>query len=147
MSIKEAMPLLARHEGEWHGSYTFVDRDANVVDQHRSVLHCTFPDDDVHPYFQVNEYEWPDGRTERIEFPASYADGAIHFDTDRISGRCWEIDDHCLVLHWVYKRDPDVTLYELIHLDDSGQHRTRTWHWFKDGVCFQRTLIDEHKAR
>jgi hypothetical protein len=26
------------------------------------------------------------------------------------------------------------------------QHRSRTWHSFRDGVCYQRTLIDETRA-
>ncbi|HVL80550.1 MAG TPA: DUF3598 family protein [Actinomycetota bacterium] len=145
-NIRQEMPLLARHEGIWEGTYTFVDREAKVIDRHASRLTCSFPEDPSTPYHQTNEYTWEDGRTERIEFPATYADGRLHFDTERIDGVCWEVDDHCIVLHWVYKADRSVTLYELIHLDDSGNNRSRTWHWFKDGVCFQRTLIDEHRV-
>lgn len=146
MGIKEEMPLLARHEGEWHGTYTFIDANANVIDRHRSVLNCTFPDDPATPYFQTNHYYWDDGREEHIEFPATYRDRKIFFDTERIDGFCWEADEHVIVLHWIYKADPTITLYELIHLDDSGTNRTRTWHWLKDGVCFQRTIIDEKKV-
>ena len=65
---------------------------------------------------------------------------------ERIDGHCWEVDDHCIVLTWNYLEVPGVSLYELIHLDDSGTNRTRTWHWLRDGVCFQRTIIDEKKA-
>lgn len=146
MGIKDEMPLLARHEGQWAGTYTFIDRSNTITDHHESHLTCSFPEDGEYPYLQVNEYRWPDGREERIEFPGSYADGKLHFDTERIKGFCWEIDERCIVLHWQYQADPSVTLYELIHLDDSGKHRTRTWHWFKDGQCFQRTLIDERKV-
>ena len=144
--IKKEMPLLARHEGVWEGTYTFIDPNAKVIDKHRSRVTCSFPDDGEVPYFQLNEYTWDDGKTERIEFPATYKDGKIWFDTERINGFCWEVDDHCIVLHWVYVQDPSITLYELIHLDDSGTKRTRTWHWLKDGACFQRTLIDERRV-
>ena len=144
MGIRDEMPLLARHEGIWEGTYRFVDPLGNTIDEHASRLQCTFPDSG--DYFQVNEYTWSDGRTERLEFPAAYRDKAIHFDTDRMRGHAWEIDDNCIVLTWIYKADPEVSLYELIHLDASGKHRTRTWHWFKSGVCFQRTLIDERKV-
>lgn len=146
MAIRDEMPLLARHEGEWEGRYRFVDPEGRVVDEHASRLRCTFPDDGEHAYHQVNEYRWDDGRTEVLHFPATYADGAIHFDTDRMKGHAWEVDEHCIVLTWVYKADPTVSLYELIHLDAAGTHRTRTWHWLRDGVCFQRTLIDERKV-
>lgn len=146
MGIREEMPLLARHEGEWHGTYTVIDTEGNILDRHRSVLNCTFPTDGSVPYHQTNHYYWDDGREEHIEFPANYADGKLIFDTERIDGFCWEADEHVIVLHWIYKADPSVTLYELIHLDDTNTNRTRTWHWLKDGVCFQRTIIDEKKV-
>ena len=145
MGIKEGMPLLARHEGEWHGTYTHVDPEGNITDRHRSELVCSFPTEGEYPYFQTNKYTWDDGKEEFIEFPGSYRDGKLHFDTERISGYCWEVDDHAIVLTWKYVKDPSISLYELILLDDSGTNRTRTWHWIKDGVCFQRTLIDEKK--
>jgi hypothetical protein len=40
-----------------------------------------------------------------------------------------------------------VGLYEMINLDPTGNHRTRTWHWLKDGACFQRTLINETRRQ
>lgn len=145
MGIRDEMPLLARHEGEWHGTYTFIDREGNILDRHRSVLTCAFPDDGPHPYYQTNHYFWDDGREEHIEFPASYADKKIFFDTERINGFCWEIDDHVIVLTWKYVKDPEISLYELIYLDESGTNRTRTWHWMRNGICFQRTIISEKK--
>ena len=147
MAIKDEMPLLARHEGEWEGTYTVLDRDGNVTDTHRSHLTCSFPESGDPPYFQVNEYTWADGKTERIEFPAAYKDGKIWFDTERINGAAWEVDERTIVLHWVYVASPNIYLYEMISLDDAGQNRSRTWHWFKDGILFQRTLIDEKRVK
>jgi len=146
-TIKQEMPLLARHEGEWEGTYTFIDREGKILDRHRSHLTCAFPEEGEFPYLQTNVYTWDDGKTEEIHFPGMYKDGKLYFDTERINGFCWEIDDRVIVLTWVYQADPSVTLYELIHLDDSGKNRARVWQWFKDGVCFQRTLIDEKKVK
>jgi hypothetical protein len=146
MSIREEMPLLARHEGEWRGTYIFLDPDANVIDRHECHLTHTFPEEGEVSYFQTNDYRWPDGRTEHIEFPATYKDGRIWFDTERINGYAWEVDEQTIVLHWRYVADASVYLYEMIQLDASGNHRTRTWHWFKDGVCFQRTLVAEERV-
>lgn len=147
MGIKDEMPVLARHEGEWEGTYTYVERDGTVVDRHRSHLTCSFPSEGEWPYFQVNRYTWDDGRTEEIRFPASYKDRAIWFDTERITGRAWEVDERTIVLNWVYVTQPGVYLYELISLDDAAENRSRTWHWFRDGVLYQRTLIDERRVR
>lgn len=147
MSIKDEMPLLARHAGRWKGTYTLVDTDGNVLDRHASLLTCSFPEEGEHEYFQTNHYTWDDGREELLRFPATYRDGHIYFDTERINGHAWEVDEHCIVLTWRYvQAEGNQTLYELIHLDDSGTHRTRTWHWLRDGVCFQRTLIEEQKV-
>jgi hypothetical protein len=146
MGIREDMPLLARHEGEWRGTYTFVDADANVIDKHESVVTCSFPADDQFPYSQTNRYKWADGKEQLIEFPASYKDRKIYFDTERINGYAWEVDENTIVLTWRYVANPNEYLYEMIQLDDSGTNRTRTWHWFRDGVCYQRTLINEQKV-
>ncbi len=77
MGIREDMPLLARHEGEWGGTYTYVDRSGKVTDEHRSLLSCRLPDDGTWDYYQVNKYTWADGRTEEHRFPApTWATGA-----------------------------------------------------------------------
>ena len=44
------------------------------------------------------------------------------------------------------KGEPGTYLYEMIQISDCGDYRSRTWHWFRDGRCIQRTLIDEQKV-
>ncbi|MDI2131876.1 hypothetical protein [Yinghuangia seranimata] len=146
MSIREEMPLLARHEGEWEGEYIWVDADGNVTDRHATHLACTFPDTGEWPYYQVNTYTWPDGRTEVIHFPATYKDRNIWFDTDRINGHAWEVDERTICLTWTRKDDPGGFFYEMIQLDETGTKRSRVWQWFEDGVCTKRTLINEHRV-
>jgi hypothetical protein len=147
MGIKDEMPLLARHIGEWEGTYTYVDPSGEVIDRHTALLTHSFPDPDGDDYFQVNHYFWPDGKEERIEFPGLLKDGKLHFNTERIDGFAWEIDENTIILQWKYVADPSVGLYEMINLDPTGNHRTRTWHWLKDGACFQRTLINETRRQ
>lgn len=146
MGIREDMPVLARHEGSWEGEYVHVDPAGNILDRHRAELTCSFPTDGEWPYFQVNTYTWADGRREEIRFPAAYHDKQIWFDTDRIDGRAWEIDDKTVILTWVYKQDAGNYLYEMIQIDASGNNRARTWHWFENGEIVRRTLIKEHRV-
>ena len=47
-------------------------------------------------------------------------------------------------LNWVRINEPGIYLYEMIQVDASHRHRSRVWQWFRDGKCYQRTLIDEH---
>lgn len=144
--IRSAMPLLARHEGVWEGEYIHVDTANTVIDRHRSRLQCRFPDDGPYAYYQINTYIWDDGRSEEIHFPATYRDGRIWWDTDRIDGSAWEIDSRTVVLTWTRKDMPGSYLYEMIQLSEDGNDRGRTWHWFENDVLVKRTCIKEHRV-
>ena len=146
MAIREEMPVLVRHEGDWKGNYIYVDAEGRIVDQHDSHLTCSFPTEGEHPYHQINRYTWADGRHEEHQFPGDYADGKLLFDTARIKGHAWEVDENNVVLTWYYKDDPANPLYELIYISPCGNHRARTWHWFKDGELYKRTLIKERRV-
>lgn len=146
MGIREDMPVLARHEGSWEGEYVHVDPAGNILDRHKAELTCSFPTEGDWPYFQVNTYTWSDGRREEIRFPAAYHDKQIWFDTDRIDGHAWEIDDKTVMLTWVYKQDSGNYLYEMIQIDSAGNNRARTWHWFENGEIVRRTLIKERRV-
>ena len=139
------MPVLASHEGVWTGEYVHVDTAGNILDRHRADVTCSFPAD-THPYYQVNKYTWDDGRIDVIEFPATYHDRNIWFNTDRIDGHAWEIDDRTVMLTWQYKSDPTNYLYEMIQIDAAKKHRARTWHWFEGGELIKRTLVKEHRV-
>lgn len=146
MNIRKEMPILAKHEGEWKGVYTVVDPDGKIMDQHESYLTNYFQDDEQYPYYQTNTYTWKDGTKQVIEFPGSYKDKKIHFDTERINGYTWEVDDQTLLLTWEYIEDPSISLYEMINLSKCANHRTRVWHWLKDGELVKRTLIKEERV-
>jgi len=145
MTIRTDMPVLARHEGEWEGEYIYIDMDGKEFDRHRAQLSCAFPAEGQHAYYQINRYTWPDGRHQEIHFPATYRDKRIWWDTDRIFGSAWEIDARTVVLTWTRKDLPGEYLYEMIQISEDGQNRGRTWHWFKDDVMYQRTIIRERR--
>jgi hypothetical protein len=46
-------------------------------------------------------------------------------------------------LNWTRKGEPDIYLYEMIQNSADRKLRARTWQWFRNDKCFQRTLIDE----
>jgi hypothetical protein len=143
--IREGMPVLARHEGEWEGEYIHVDTSNNVIDRHRSHLKCMFPASGPFAYHQVNTYTWPDGRREELQFPATYRDGQIFWDTERIVGRAWEIDPRTVVLTWTRKDSPGTYLYEMIQISEDNRNRGRTWHWFENDQLVKRTCIKERR--
>lgn len=145
--LRNAMPVLARHEGEWEGEYIHVDADNREIDRHRSHLKCSFPEGGPFAYYQINTYRWADGRTEEVHFPATYRDGRIWWDTDRIEGSAWEVDARTVMLTWVRKDEPGAYLYEMIQISADGDHRGRTWHWFENDQLVKRTCIKERRIR
>ena len=144
--IRAGMPVLVRHEGEWEGEYVHVDPGGSVTDRHASRLICAFPEAGAFDYFQTNIYTWDDGRREEIQFPATYRDGRIWWDNERIVGSAWEIDDRTIVLNWRRKDLPGSYLYEMIQINDDDDRRARTWHWFVDDALIRRTCIQEART-
>jgi hypothetical protein len=148
--IKQRLTLLARHEGVWDGWYRYYDAEGHKTDEHRSRLVCRFPDSGPYDYDQTNHYSWADGRTDIRAFPAVLQGDRVVFKSDLIDG--WAADvaldtyQRTTMLNWVRKGEPGVYLYEMIQLSDCGNHRSRVWHWFRDGRLFQRTLIDEQRV-
>lgn len=146
-SIREEMPVLVRHEGDWVGTYTLLDLEGGVLDKHASHLTCQFPEGGPYAYYQINRYQWSDGKYEEHQFPGVYRDNKLWFDTDRIQGNAWEVDDSTIILHFTYKTVPAMYLYEMIQISPCNNYRARTWHWFKDHQIFRRTLIQEKRQK
>ena len=146
-TIRDEMPVLVRHEGVWAGTYTVIDNDGKIIDKHKCQITCEFPENGPAPYFQTNRYEWSEDKIEEYQFPGIYRDKKLWFDTERIEGHAWEADDSIIILYFSYKGIPNAFIYEMIHLSSCNNHRARTWHWFKDGEIYQRTLIKEARVR
>lgn len=146
-NIRLEMPVLARHEGEWLGNYTVVDITGKIIDQHDSYLSCQFPENSSFSYHQINRYTWSNGKEEEHQFPGIYQDKKLWFDTERIQGKAWEVDDSTVILWFGYKQFPDLYLYEMIQISPDNNHRARTWHWFKNHQIYQRTLIQEERVK
>ncbi|MEB3282235.1 MAG: DUF3598 family protein [Lyngbya sp.] len=146
-NLREKMPVLARHEGDWTGTYTLVNTEGKIIDQHQSHLTCQFPETGDYPYFQINRYHWENGKREEHQFPAIYQDNKLIFDTERITGKAWEADESTLILWLAYKGVPDAYIYEMIQISPCNNYRARTWQWFKNNQIFQRTLIQEERMQ
>lgn len=146
-NIREGMPVLTRHEGDWVGTYTLVDLEGNILDKHESHLTCQFPTDADYSYYQTNRYTWSNGKQEEYQFPGIYQDKKLLFDTERLLGHAWEVDDSTVILYFSYKGVPDMYLYEMIQISACSNYRARTWQWFKNNKIFQRTLVTEERVK
>ena len=143
--LAAAMPSILRHEGTWEGTYRFVDVDGRLTDEYASRIECGFPDDGPFAYLQKNLYRWADGREARYEFGGELIGERLWWDTERFAGWGWQTHDDIIMLTLDRKDEPGVSFTEAILFAPDPDYRARTWHWFRDGRLFQRTLCDEHR--
>ena len=141
-----AMPTMRAHQGVWEGTYRHIDADAALIDQHKVRVRCEFPDEGEIVYRQHNHFMWEDGREQKAELPGIFRDGRLWWDLPTFFGSCWETHDGLILLNLTRKDDPGAKFFEIIAMGEGGQKRARTWHWFKDGTLYKRTLCDEHKV-
>jgi len=147
--VREALPVLARHEGVWDGVFRRMDPAGKVTAEFNARIIKRFLPDEHWPkiYHQTNMYDFPDGKHQVIDTKGEYQDGKIHFSSERVDG--WQLDDvsdpfnRTVFLYMVYKSDPDQYVYEIINISDDGKYRTRMTQFLKAGRTTSRTLIDE----
>lgn len=144
--VAAALPALLLHEGLWRGRYRTVDLDGKVVDEHASEVECVFPQGGAYHYVQRNAFRWDDGRTKEVEFGGVLEGDRIYWDTDTFRGYGWTTTDDVVLLTLERKDVPDTTFTEIIVLGANHRNRARTWHWFKNGELYQRTLCDERRG-
>lgn len=144
--IKEEMPLLVRHEGEWEGNYKIIDNNGNLLDEHRVNISVQFPENSPYACQLVYKYQWDNGKFEEHYFLATYRDQKIWFDTERLQGYAWEADDSIVLIWFTYKSSPDISMYEIIQLSPCGNYRYRTMHLLKNHQVFKLTLMQEQRV-
>ena len=143
--VHQHIPLLARHAGVWEGEYTHCSPDRSIQEQLLFRILVEFPEDGPVCYRQSSHYWWPDGRTQQLMYEGQYRDGRVVFDTGRIHGACWQVDDATIYLRFGFNDDPAGYVCEMIQLSPDGAHRARTWHWFRDHRLWRVTLVRERR--
>ncbi|MEM1380645.1 MAG: hypothetical protein AAGH41_08475 [Pseudomonadota bacterium] len=97
-------------------------------------------------YRQHIHFTWPDGRERHDLFEGIPRDQALWYDTPTFTGKSWETDDGLVLLNLQRKDEPGARFFEIIVMGEGGTHRARTWHWFRDGRLYRRTLCDEKRV-
>jgi len=145
-----AMPAMVSHAGIWEGTYRHLDADGQITETLTTRVRCEFPTDGPYVYIQHNHFTGEDGREFTATLPGVFRDGRLWWDTETFSGSCWQTLDGFILLNLDRKDEPGVSFHEIIMMAGGhtglGAHRARTWHWFRDGKLFRRTLCDEIKT-
>jgi len=151
--IRDRFPLIADQEGIWDGEYVHLDAEHREIDRHASRLVCRIFDADTGEaarLSQSNIYTWPDGTREVRFFEGRLRGDRFWIDNELIDGWTAPVDldetGRTLMVAWVRRNDPGFRFYELITMSEDGERKNRTWHWYRDGRLFQRTLINERRV-
>ena len=148
-SFENAMPSMRLHEGIWEGKYRHVDVQGSTVDLHSTRVVCEFPESGPHAYIQRNFFRWEDGRTHEAVLEGTFRDGRLWWDTPTFHGYAWE-HEGVIFLELERKDEVGATMREAILMGSRpGERedvRARTWHWFRDGALFRRTLVEERRV-
>jgi hypothetical protein len=150
--IAELQPIVADQEGVWEGEYVHLDENHNVIDRHQSRLVCRLDDgaDGVAKLSQTNIYTWPDEQQEIRYFEGVFNNDRIWIKNELIDGWTGAIDldttQRTIMVGWTRTSEPDFRYYEMITVAEDGNAKNRTWHWYRKGRLFQRTLINEERV-
>ena len=140
------MPAMLWHEGVWSGVYRHIAEDNTLLDEHRSLVSCVFPDDGDIAYTQHSDFTWADGTTRQQTFNGYMKNDRLWFDTETFAGWAWETGNGIIMLSLDRKDYPGQRFVETILSSTNRERRVRTWHWFEDGICFKRTLCAEQRV-
>lgn len=147
--MSATLALMHRSAGIWEGEYTHIaPADRRVLELQRFRIRAEVFDSGPLNYRQTSHYWWPDGREEELQYTGVLrpSDDRMVFDTGRIRGECWAIEPGTLYLWFGYSATPDVRVTEMIQLSPDGEHRARTWHWFRAHVLERITLVRERRT-
>ncbi|MEL7297961.1 MAG: DUF3598 domain-containing protein [Pseudomonadota bacterium] len=151
MIITNTQSIVADQAGVWEGEYVHLDADHREIDRHQSRLVCRLYDgeDGDARLSQTNIYTWPDGQRETRFFEATFREDRLWIENDLMSGWTGAIDfdetKRTIMVGWTRKSEPDFRYYEMITVAEDGDSKNRTWHWYRNGRLFQRTLINESR--
>ncbi len=62
-------------------------------------------------------------KQEEHHFPGIYKNKRVWFDTERLDGYAWEVDEATVMFRFAYKNIPDAYLYESIFLSPCNNYR------------------------
>ncbi len=139
-------PAHRAHAGVWEGTYRHLGPDGALEQRLRSKVWCAFPESGPVFYWQRIELTDETGGVARASFEGSLRGDHVWFDTPTFAGRSWETSDGVVLLNLQRKDEPGAHFVEVIVMGEGGQHRARTWHWFREGRLFRRTLCDEQRV-
>jgi hypothetical protein len=145
-ALRAALPAMFAHEGEWEGTYRHIGVDGALIDDYHVATRCELPDAGPHAYVQHNRMTWADGRTAEFHFGGSLVGSQLVWNTERFDGHGWQ--SGAIILLRLDRRDvADSHYVEMIDIAPDGQSRMRTWHWYRNGSPWKRTLCDERRVR
>lgn len=146
-TVAAMLPNFFRNEGVWQGSHRSIDLDGLTIALDERCTEILFPVGlDHHHVSRALSVDQAGGRTVIGEVRGRLSGDCLHWDEADFRGKAWDSIAGITLLEIVRKDRPGVAFRELITLSDCGDFRTRTLHWYRNGMVSHRTLCDERRV-
>ncbi len=141
---QEIVPeIFKRHIGTWKGEYIKTDTKGHF----RSNFFGTFTIEiQGNTYYQVNQYEFPDGKQVTLNFEGKFIDGILTLNSTSYSdfqAIAWDSGENTIGFRANKTQDGNlITFVETVNLL-TPNHRVRSTQAFKDGIFDGISFIEE----
>ena len=142
MTIKDR---LARVLGVWEGTYTHLTPEGRRLDHFGSRQETRVVGD---RWYERIVYRWADGRTQTLDFRASFVDEGrrVVFDDPEFEGESFVVGEDILVFPYRWKKRPQERVVETI-VFSSPERRARLWQTFEGEELRRITVIVERRIQ
>lgn len=133
VTLKDGLPIMYwRMLGTWEGRYTVMNAQAGTIAEGGGTgrFENTARGNE---YSQRNTYTNDDGSVVTRDFFGLFVEGELKIDSLRVKGVMRFLDDSTAVLNAYLKADGAQFVETWRLLDED--HRTRTWHVYRNGQC------------
>ena len=158
-------PIFQLLDGSWHGTKKTFDANGLLVNERvlksSYLLHKLTLNEKMYDYYRIDEYLKDDVADERREYAGYFSNKRIWFsqidnDHTKFDEKPINIDgwfgqiikdpyQRTLISYWEMVDQPDVRAYSFTILNEDSNTLNTIVLWYKNGLVFKRTNIDQVK--
>ena len=150
--LRRRIPLTAKMEGVWEGTFRRVDPQGEIIETLPSRITVRLlPDGEAYDYHQINLLDPDSGEEQRIESYGKWDVDRLRFFNDRLEGWAKEVTadeaGQTSVFLMEFKDGSGLTVSEVVSFRPGDPDvRMCATQYMRNGQIVRRTLIDEIKV-
>lgn len=145
MNNQEIPEIFKRHIGIWKGEYIKTDTKGQFISSFIFIAKITINEIEDLNYYQVNEYEYPDGKKLKLEFKGKFENGILKLgsNSNNFNAIVWDAGQDTIQMISTKTQDNSIIKFvETINLINPN-HRVRSTQQFNDNIFTGINFIQE----